>query len=220
MEDSKVISAGRAGGLIAIQMAFRYLANCPDTHVLVGGVDTYYDGALIQLLVQDERLLAGGNMDGFIPGEGAAFLLLSRQRVALFRQSNKAVCLYEPGTSREAGYRGSKEPYRGDGLASALAQALVNAPIGTIKTLYSSLNGENYFAKEHGVAMLRNRERLQGDLKIEHPADCFGDLGSAFAPVAAAIAAVHLAGDNAASPCVLCCSSDRDARAAMVMDVA
>lgn len=220
LDTSRVISMGRAGSLAAIQMAFRYFATSSETHVLVGGLDTYYDGRLLQLLAEDERLLAGGNKDGFIPGEGAAFLLLSRKRVPLFHSVNRAVCLYEPGLGHEPGYRGSKVPYRGDGLAEALTQALANAQVGTIKTLYSSINGENFFAKEHGVALIRNRERLLDSMKVEHPADCFGDLGSAFGPVVAGIAAVHLLGNSAVAPGVLCCSSDRDARAAMVMDVA
>lgn len=216
---SRVVSTGRAGGLAAVDLAFRYLAVSDQPFAIVGGVDTFYDGRMLQLLLADERLLVGGNMDGFIPGEAAAFLLLTRNRTSLFRNSDQAVCLCEPGQASEPGHRFSQEPYRGDGLAQALAAALDNARTGKIKSLFSSMNGENFFAKEHGVAIVRNRPLLEEDIKVEHPADCFGDVGAAFAPVAAGILAVYLANRKLASPCVICCSSDKAPRAAMVMHV-
>lgn len=214
---SRVISIGRAGGLATIQMAFRYFANSNESFAIVAGVDTFFDGRLVQTLHKDERLLAGGNMDGFIPGEGSAFILLSKQKISLNQSNDKPVCLYEPGSGSESGHRASKEPYRGDGLASAVTAALDNAQTAKIKTLYSSMNGEHFFAKEHGVALTRNSGRLEENIKIEHPADCFGDLGAAFGPVVAGIAAVYLQNNKVASPCIICCSSDKESRTAVVM---
>ena len=214
---SRVIATGRAGGLTAVQLAFRFLANSSENYALVGGVDTFYDGAMVQLLHKDDRLLAGGNMDGFIPGEGAGFVLLSRHPVPVNAQGDKTVCVYEPGSGSERGHRGSPEPYRGDGLADALRIALDNAQTPKIKTLYSSMNGEHFFAKEHGVAMVRNRERLEENLKVEHPADCLGDLGAAFAPVILGIAANDIPNRKLATPCAVCCSSDREPRSAVVV---
>lgn len=214
---SRFISTGRAGGLAAISLAFRFLANSAETFAIVGGVDTFYDGELLQKLLQDDRLLVGGNQDGFIPGEGAAFILLSRHKIALHGNANKAVYLYEPGLASEPGHRGSNVPYRGDGLATAVATALDNANTDKIKILYSSMNGEHFFAKEHGVAMVRNRALLEENMKIEHPADCFGDIGAAFGPAMAGISAVHLLNNHIASPCIVCCSSDHEQRAAMVL---
>lgn len=215
---SRVVSSGRAGGLSVVDLAFRFLAASDQPSVIVGGVDTFYDGHMLQLLHANDRLLAGGNADGFIPGEAAAFLLLSRDKIP-FRDTGQPVCLCEPGLASEPGHRFSKEPYRGDGLAQALAAALENAQTAKIKTLFSSMNGESFFAKEHGVAIVRNRPLLEEDIKIDHPADCFGDLGAAFAPVTLGMLAVYLTGRKLASPSVLCCSSDREARAAMVVHV-
>ena len=214
---SRIISTGRAGGLAAVNLAFRFFASGEESFAIVAGVDTFYDGAVVQTLQKDERLLAGGNMDGFIPGEGAAFILLCKHKVPLHKNTDKIVCLYEAGLGNEPGHRASKEPYRGDGLASTVATALANAKTAKIKTLYSSMNGEHFFAKEHGVAMIRNSEFLEEHIKIEHPADCFGDLGAAFGPVAVGIIATHLLNNKIGSPCIVCCSSDKESRGAVVM---
>ena len=214
---SRIISTGRAGGLAAIKLAFRLFASSDQNYVIIGGVDTFYDGQILQILLRDERLLAGGNMDGFVPGEGAAFILLSKSQIPLSHNSHRVVTLYEPGLASETGHRSSSEPYRGDGLAAAMATALDNAKTSKIKTLYSSMNGEHFFAKEHGVAMLRNSKMLEENMKIEHPADCFGDLGAAFGPVVTGLSGVHLLNNSSASPCIVCCSSDKEPRSAMVM---
>lgn len=216
---SRVISTGRAAGLSAVNLAFRLFENSENNLAIVAGVDTFYDWESLQLLQQEDRLLGGGCKDGFIPGEGAAFLLVSKQKIALSKGNTKSICLYEAGTGNELGHRKSQHPYRGDGLAGALTAALNNAQIGKVKTMYSSMNGENFFAKEHGVALIRNSHLLDENISIEHPADCFGDLGAAFGPVAMGILAIHLLKNNVDSPCVICCSSDRESRSAMVMNL-
>ena len=214
---SRIISTGRAGGLAAIDLAFRFFASSDESFVIVGGVDTFYDGRLLQLLLKERRLLVGGNMDGFVPGEGAAFILLSRHEAALSQMGKRAVCLYEPGVGAEAGHRASKEPYRGDGLAATVAHALDNAAVGKIKIWYSSMNGEHFWAKENGVAMVRNSDRLEEGIKIEHPADCFGDLGAAFGPVAIGVIAANIEKNKIMPPCLVCCSSDLAPRSAVVV---
>lgn len=214
---SRIVFTGRAGGLTAVDLAFRFFASSTENFAIVGGVDTFYDGRLLEILLENHRLLVGGNMDGFIPGEGAGFILLSRGEVALSNGNKKAVCLYEPGVGAEPGHRASKEPYRGDGLASAVATALDNADTGGIETLYSSMNGEHFWAKEHGVAMVRNSDRLSERMKTEHPADCFGDLGAAFGPVAIGVIATHLLNNKIGASCLVCCSSDFAARSAVVI---
>lgn len=214
---SRIIATGRAGGLATINLAFRYFASSDKNFAIVGGVDTFYDGRMLQILLEEDRLLTGGNMDGFIPGEGAAFILLSKQKLPLFKDSNKFVGIYEPGLANETGYRGSQEPYRGDGLASAVSTALDNAKTDKIKTLYSSMNGESFFAKEHGIALIRNSDLLEENIKIEHPADCFGDLGAAAGPVMTGLSSIYISNNKVAVPCIICCSSDKAPRAAMVL---
>ena len=215
---SRIVSTGRAGGLAAIDLAFRLFDSGDYRFALVGGVDSFYDGAILKLLLRQQRLLAGDNMDGFIPGEGATFMLLAKQPVPLRADARLVVRLYEPGQASEPGHRASAEIYRGDGLATACAAALANAPEAKIQVLYSSMNGEHFFAKEHGVAMIRHSECLADNLKIEHPADAFGDLGAAFGPTAIGIISVNLLNGRTRAPCMVCCSADKDARSACVIE--
>ncbi|HYD52535.1 MAG TPA: hypothetical protein VEA99_07905, partial [Gemmatimonadaceae bacterium] len=110
------------------------------------------------------------------------------------------------------------EPYRGEGLASALralvASRAVDAPLGEV---YSSMNGESHWAKEWGVAEIRHRAAFHPDRAMHHPADCFGDTGAACGPIMTALAATSLRAGRARGPALVYGSSDRGARAAVVV---
>src|SRR5688572_18344182 len=68
---------GRSGGLRAIARAGDWL-DAGASFVIAGGVDTYRDLYVLGTLDMQGRLKSESNLDGFIPGEGAAFLLLAR----------------------------------------------------------------------------------------------------------------------------------------------
>jgi 3-oxoacyl-[acyl-carrier-protein] synthase-1 len=123
------------------------------------------------------------------------------------------------GVGLEPGHLASEEPYRGDGLAAAFTAALEAAgelpPIGCV---YSSFNGERYWAKEFGVAMLRNRDAFDPAHQMEHPAECFGDLGAAHGAVLLAMACLGLHKGYRRSPALVYSSSDLGRRAAIVLE--
>jgi len=85
------------------------------------------------------------------------FLLLTRHPERALTQSNHIIALCPPGSSQEPGHLLSDETYRGDGLDAAFKQALSEHAGEGIHTIYASMNGENYWAKEFGVAYLRNK---------------------------------------------------------------
>jgi 3-oxoacyl-[acyl-carrier-protein] synthase-1 len=80
--NSRVVPSGRAAALTALELALEALERDPARPVFVGAVDTYLDLALLASLDTEGRILASGVMDGFIPGEGAAFLVLADARYA------------------------------------------------------------------------------------------------------------------------------------------
>ena len=85
----RVIPAGRAGGLIALDLALAAVAAEPGRPVIVGGVDTFFDPMLLDRFQVEKRLLAGANMDGFVAGEGAAFYVLQRRLTGSARKDRK-----------------------------------------------------------------------------------------------------------------------------------
>ena len=214
MKNSRIISTGRAGSLQAIKLAFRFLENSGYNHVLVGGVDTQYDQCCVDELDKDNRLLCGENEDGFVPGEAAGFLLLSRNKLP---HTSPGGYLYEPGTGVEKGHMYSNETYTGDGLSNAFSMALHLAGHKKIENIYSSMNGESFFAKEYGVALIRNKKYFINDLRLEHPADCLGDLGAASGIIYAGIANELAKTGRSSANTLLYCSSDDAYRTAVVM---
>ena len=218
-QQCRSLHSGRAAGMEAMDFAFRYLYDLPNDFFLIGGSDSYRDYSRLNPLSEESRLVVPDSPDGFAPGEAAAFLLLTRKpELALARQGH-IIALSPPGMAEEPGHLYSEEAYRGDGLDQAFKKALGNHPQPTnIHSIYSSMNGESHWAKEYGVAFMRNRNAFQDPVGIEHPADCYGDLGAATAPVLIALAAEHLLSQAKARTHLVYSSSDHGKRGAMVVE--
>lgn len=215
---SRSIYSGRAAGIEVIDFVFRYLYQLAHPFVLVGASDSYMDDELLHPLASEERLLTPGSSDAFAPGEAASFLLLTRHIELAEDRNGFAITLHPPGIAEEDGHLYSDKSYRGDGLDQAFKKALHNQPEQNIHSIYSSMNGENHWAKEYGVAYLRNKQNFIEKVKIEHPADCYGDLGAATATALITLAAEHLHKDKKAQKHLVYGSSDFGKRGAVVVE--
>lgn len=214
----RTFQSGRAAGIDAINAAFDFGFNSENCFILVGGSDSYYSNPRLTMLENSARLLLPGAQDGFVPGEGAGYLLLTPYPALALERNGQVVALHKPGIADEAGHLHSEATYHGDGLDQAFKLALANCPQHTIERIYSSMNGEHYWARELGVAQMRNRDWLRDDVAIEHPADCFGDLGSATAAVLIAMSAENLIKSDNAYTHLAYCSSDAAKRGAVVVE--
>jgi len=212
------IFSGRAAGMDAIDFAFRYLNDQSNKFILVGGSDSYLDYSRIDPLAQKDRLLSESNMDGFAPGEAASFLLLTAHPDLALKRNGYIVALNPPGIADEIGHIHSEEPYRGEGLDQAFKQALKIQTQPDICSIYSSMNGESHWAKEYGVAFIRNKKNFLETVKTEHPADLLGDIGSATSSMLIALAADDLYNNDTASSHLVYSSSDTAKRGALVLD--
>lgn len=213
---SKLFPNGRAGGLMALAEGLERLRAGTAGRVLVGGVDTYFDLDLLKKLAAEGRIRGRGT--GFIPGEGAAFLLLTTPGGA--RRTGRAALARITGSAHalEPGHHHSELPHRGDGLAAAFARLFdAGAAEEPVQTVYAGLDGEHLFAREWGVASLRHQDRFVDDAAIEHPMDCLGDVGAALGPVLTGLAALGIQGGYRRSPCLVWCSSDRAERGAAIV---
>ena len=70
--------SGRAGGVIAIAHAAEAIRTNQARFMVAGAVDTYRDLHILGFLDIEKRVKSSAHLDGFIPGEGAAFLLLTQ----------------------------------------------------------------------------------------------------------------------------------------------
>ncbi|HEU4456419.1 MAG TPA: hypothetical protein VFR81_25350 [Longimicrobium sp.] len=204
---------GRSGGIRAIARAVDWLdAGAP--FVIAGGVDTYRDLYVLGTLDLEGRVKTPTTLDGFIPGEGAAFLLLAKPGAA-----GAIAGLGGFAAGIEPGHLYSEQPYRGDGLAMVFAAALGNGA-GPVAEVYASMNGENHWAKEWGVAFLRSRPKFAEGHGMHHPADCHGDTGAAAGPLMVALAALGIRDGYRQAPCLVYGSNDRGERAALLVTAA
>lgn len=214
LSNSEIFPQGRASGLIAMEKAITEVENGAP-YVLVGGVDTYLDLYLLGTLDSENRILGPNVMDGFIPGEGAGFVLVGKTSP----DDYPLIHIMAAAQGFEKGHLYSEEPYQGDGLAEAMQMMFEKMPdCPKIRSVYAGLNGENFGAKEWGVAALRNADRFKEKIKLEHPIDCLGDPGSALGPLLTILAAIGLQKGYVDGPCLAWCSSDHGSRSAALID--
>jgi len=216
--DSLIADIGRAGSFYAIEKAAQYFEQTGNDYLLIGGVDTYWDLLLLANLDAEDRLNVLGVHDGFIPGEGAAFLLLASDRVDASHIEHP-VRLYRPGTAQETGHRYSEAPYRSDGLDAAVKTAIQQAAPAKIQSVWSGMTYESYGAKEFGVALTRSSTQLADSLDTQHPADAFGDMGAAIGCTLIGMIAAAAQNRVTFRHYLLCCSSDLAHRAAVRLDI-
>jgi 3-oxoacyl-[acyl-carrier-protein] synthase I len=215
---SEAMFRGRAGGLRALARAVDWL-QAGHPFVIAGGVDTFRDLYVLGTLDMEQRLKSDVNLDGFIPSEGAAFLLLARSDAPDAGTTRPLATLSGFGAGVETGHMYSDQPYRGDGLA-ALLTATFAGGAGPVGDVYSSMNGESHWAKEWGVAFMRNRARFAEDHGMHHPADCQGDTGAAAGPLMVGLAVLGVREGYRRAPTLVYASSDRGERAAVIVTAA
>jgi 3-oxoacyl-[acyl-carrier-protein] synthase I len=205
---------GRAGGLAAVGQASEAIRLGRAKFVLAGGVDTYRDLYVLGTLDMEQRVKSAANLDGFIPGEGAGFLLLA-DRAAVAEPWARVTPV---ARTEEPGHLYSEQPYKGDGLGLAFQQLLQSGSVtGPVQEVYSSMNGENHWAKEWGVAHIRNNGSFAPAHGMHHPADCYGDTGAACGPLLVGLAALGVKEGYRKSPALVYASSDHGQRAALAV---
>lgn len=212
----QILPSGRAAGIHGIDFAFAHLRAYE--YSLVGGSDSHSNLARLRELEQANRLLNPGTSNGFAPGEAACFLLLTPHRALAQVRNRHIIALHPPGLAQEPGHLYSEAPFQGAGLDNAFKKALQKQPEGGIQRIYSSMNGENIWAKEYGVARLRNQKYFAPQCRLEHPADAHGDLGAATGTALIALAAEQLHQSPQEQKYLVYSSSDTALRGALLVE--
>ncbi|SFU99439.1 beta-ketoacyl synthase N-terminal-like domain-containing protein [Pseudoduganella namucuonensis] len=183
-----------AAGHLALAAAMRELDSGKLDACVVAGVDSYLAPETLEWLEENDRLHGAGELNnawGIIPGEGAAALLVAGATVPRSPRSRSAARLLGVGTAFETRTVAARAVNTGEGLAWALRDALRHLPGGVrVSDVYCDLNGEPHRADEYGFAALRAGSWVESASDFTAPADCWGDVAAASAPLHLMLAAV------------------------------
>ena len=186
--------SGHAAGYLALAAAEAECARETFDACLVAGVDSYLSPETLEWVEACDQLHGGGPLNnawGFIPGEGAGAVLLTSPALAQQLGLPALGLLRAIGIGAEPKLIKTDTVCIGEGLTQAFRAALEGLPPGDrVDDVYCDMNGEPYRADEFGFAALRTGERFRAASDFVAPADCWGDVGAASAPLHLALAAI------------------------------
>jgi 3-oxoacyl-[acyl-carrier-protein] synthase-1 len=183
---SRTLAFGRAGGALAFMHAATFLRDRSVPGVFIVGTDTLLNWPTLRAFLAGDRLLTRRNSNGFVPGEAAAAIFVTRAR----GRSPQGLRVFGLGFGLETGHLESELPQRADGLCTAVRQALTLAgsSFSDVDLRISDVSGEHYYFKEAALLPLRLLRTTRPALDLWHPAECVGEIGSASVPLMVCVA--------------------------------
>jgi 3-oxoacyl-[acyl-carrier-protein] synthase-1 len=182
-----ILPTGHAGGLVALQQASLKVRDGVFDGCVVAGVESYLSADTLEWLEASDQLHGAGPLNnawGFIPGEGAGAVLvvggaaLDRAGIDPLSRVASIGLAFEPNRMK------TETVCTGEGLTAAFRAGLAGLPAGArVTDVYCDMNGEPYRADEFGFASLRTRESFVAASEFVAPADCWGDVSAASAPL-------------------------------------
>jgi 3-oxoacyl-[acyl-carrier-protein] synthase-1 len=183
-DSSGIVAGGRLAVPAALRRARVLLTTSDVSAVLVAVTDSLLTAETLGAYEASGRLLGDTNSDGFMPGEGAGALFIGPAE-----RGSQLLCL-GIGRGTERASIDSGEPLRGDGLAAAVNEALLDAGL----TLYdmdfrlADVSGEQYYFKEAALMVSRVLRQRKPEFELWHPAESTGEAGALAGAVIAAVA--------------------------------
>ncbi|MFO0604184.1 MAG: hypothetical protein U0324_13465 [Polyangiales bacterium] len=189
---------------------------------LVLGLDTAYDPAWVERLLERERLFDGERLDLAIPGEGAALALLATPDAA-------ALCRW-PVLAHVTASATAPEPAADDNDVPMTAQALSRCAVAATDALEAAGRALDWWITDMTPEPLRVQEfqmawprasarRMRPDGELTFLASQLGDLGAAAMPTALCLAAEGFArGAPAADTCLITGSSPGGERGVVLVE--
>ena len=173
----------RCGFVSALKQAQELLYTQGREYVLIVSIDSLLNTATLSqygggLYSEERRLLGNGHSNGFIPGEAATAILLTKPITTKYQ----SIIISGIGEGQEsATLNNEEEVLRGSGLSEAIKLAAQQAQIEVHDTQYrvSSVSGEQYFFKEAALALSKSLKRKVPEHQLLHPSDCIGEIGAA-----------------------------------------
>lgn len=217
---STTVRADHAGFALALdEAAMRLSQGAPG--VLVGGLDSYFDPAVLAFLDDQRRLHSEHSDSGFVPSEGAAFFWIGRADARNEGDPARAARPLAVVSRLETGREDTVvtgEPNLGATMTELSRRALAGAarPISWVVT---DVNGERHRVREHSAVEMRLTDELARDHRHDTFSAAHGEVGAATGALhLAVVAAFFRAGAAPARSALLLQSSEGAERAALLVE--
>jgi 3-oxoacyl-[acyl-carrier-protein] synthase I len=212
---SCMVAHGRASMAVAMVAADKLIQQGGCRQAIIAATDSLLHWPTLSSLEKSERLLCETNSNGFMPGEGAAAVLVRAPSDGLELRC-KAV-----GFGVEKVHIASEEPLRAEGMSNAIQQALTDSQrqMHELDFRITDLSGEQYYFKEASLALSRTMRSTKEKFDIWHPAECIGETGATSGLVLLAVADAACRKSYADGPNILAhMANDAGQRAAVIFE--
>jgi 3-oxoacyl-[acyl-carrier-protein] synthase I len=214
-DESCMVAHGRASMAVAMVAADKLIHQGKCQHAIIAATDSLLHWPTLSSLEKAERLLGENNSNGFMPGEGAAAVLVGAPSKEAELRCNAV------GFGVEKVHISSEEPLRAQGMSNAIWQALTDAQqqMHELDFRITDLSGEQYYFKEASLALSRTMRVTKEKFDIWHPAECIGETGATSGLVLLAVADAACRKGYADGPNILAhMANDGGQRAAVIFE--
>jgi 3-oxoacyl-[acyl-carrier-protein] synthase-1 len=176
---------GHSAGLLALEEACRRMGRGEAEICVIAGVDSYHDPETLEWLDDREQLKSEHHTWGFIPGEASAAIVLTSRRRAQKIGLPVLGTVIGAAATREQNLIHTEAVCLGRGLTDAILKCVAPlSPLGEkVDQSWCDLNGQPYRSDEFGYATTRVARHFVDAAEFTAPADCWGDVGAATAPL-------------------------------------
>ncbi len=209
---SEMLRLGNAGFAAALERAIAALGN--GGPIAVGGVDSYHHPEALAWLDRERRVLSEFTHNGFVPSEGAAFVVIAPAKAD--KPALMKVTFVMAGVEQLP----PEEPRIGALTTDLVRRASEAVRASPVPWVITDLNNERHRTKEWMFATIRNKERIvAGKTREEHLGQLVGDAGAATGALAAVYAGVAFrTGFARSNEALVSLSSDGDERGILVLE--
>lgn len=214
---SRAADGGAAASIGLLERAAELMELQDVEQVLLGGVDSLINAVDLARLGQARRLKSEENAQGLIPGEGAAFIRLTR---APDGKAQIQVAIHGVGLAHETDSVLSERYSQGHALLEALRDAVKGSGPSEpdIDFVVSNGNGERYSGWEQMLTRPRFYRTRREILPTALPAMTVGDIGAASGALVLMLAADSFLKEYAPGATAACeLASENGLRAAAVL---
>lgn len=230
---ARCFASGHAGLADAMHSATQALERGTLELAIVGGLDSYFDPLVFDILEERESIFDQRRTDGFIPGEGAAFALVTGERTASRLPLTPQVAIEALAAADEPAPMFTDGVCLAKGLTRVMraCTARLSEDNDRLQWVFGDLTNEEYRVREFQQALPRSiapggldtagasyRDVAADDMLVEFVPDGFGDLGAASMPTALSVTfESFLRGDPHRNNCLVVGSSTGARRGAMLL---